>query len=71
MNVKMLNNITISGYKTEIAYIENGLNKEFFYRYFIRTNKEHFQIYFVPGNNVETNKSIFYHIIDTIKFDKL
>lgn len=69
MNVKMLDNITIGGYMTEIAYIENGLNQDLFYRYFLRTTKENLQIYFVPGENTETNKSIFYHIINTIKFD--
>jgi hypothetical protein len=68
MNVKMLNNIMISGYKTEIAYIENNLNEDYF-RYFINTDKGNFKIYFMSNNNTETEISIFYDIISSIKFD--
>ncbi|MDO8668336.1 MAG: hypothetical protein Q7K35_04580 [bacterium] len=70
MNVKMLDNITIGGYTTEIAYIENGLSQDLFYRYFLRTSKKNLQIYFVLEGNEEAKKSILYHIINTIKFDE-
>jgi hypothetical protein len=67
MDVGLLENITIGGFKTKIAYWENNLNEKG-YNYFFQTNKGGLAVSFLPRGGFVKDKSIFYKIINTIKF---